>query len=251
MMFLLLACATDPTLPPTMPPEVIAPPPVEEPAPPPEPEPEPEPVIPEITIIDKPIPFSEARKEMTRLYLATHWGEQHLTGDLEADITMVPRMVVLHWTAGPTAKGAFNTFSPERLPGRPELQRAGALNVSAHFVVDRDGTIWRLMPEDRVGRHVIGLNHLAIGIENAGGNKGYPLTDAQVAANIDLVRYLTASWPTITHLIGHMEYQDMEGHPYFQETDPTYRTIKPDPGADFLARVRAEVVDLGLEGVPD
>ena len=56
---------------------------------------------------------------------------------------------------------------------------------------------------------------------------------------------------TITHLIGHMEYQDMEGHPYFQETDPTYRTIKPDPGEDFLGQVRAAVVDLSLEGVPD
>ena len=201
-------------------------------------------------IVDKPIPFPEERKALTQAYLAQHWGAEHLTGELEADITMEPRVIVLHWTAGPTAQGAWSTFSPSRLPGRPELQRAGALNVSAHFVVARDGTIWRLLPEDRVARHVIGMNHLAIGIENVGGIDGYPLTQAQVEANVELVRYLKAAWPGITHLIGHHEYQEMEGHPYFQEVDPTYRTVKPDPGEDFMSQVRALVIDLGLEGTP-
>ena len=125
------------------------------------------------------------------------------------------------------------------------------MNVSAHFVVARDGTIWRLLPEDRVARHVIGMNHLSIGIENVGGIDGYPLTQAQVDANAALVRHLKAAWPGITHLIGHLEYQQMEGHPYFQETDPNYRTVKPDPGVDFMTRVRALVDDLGLEGTPN
>ena len=107
-----------------------------------------------------------------------------------------------------------------------------------------------MLPEDRIARHVIGLNHLAIGIENVGGIEGYPLTQAQVEANVALVRHLKAAWPGITHLIGHHEYQEMEGHPYFQETDPTYRTVKPDPGADFMVRVRARVADLALEGTP-
>ena len=252
LLSLMFACATDPTLPPAAP-EIVTPPPVAEPVPEPVPEPPPEPVMPAIDIIDKPIPFGEERQQMTRDYLATHWGEQHLSGDLAADITMTPKMIVLHWTAGTSAKGAFNTFAPERLPGRPELQRAGALNVSAHFVVDRDGTIWRLLPEDRVGRHVIGLNHLSIGIENVGGIDGYPLTPAQVDANVALVRHLTASWPAITHLIGHHEYRAFEhaGHDYFQEHDTRRRTRKIDPGDDFMTAVRAGLVELPISGPPE
>lgn len=160
---------------------------------------------------------------------------------------MTPRVIVLHWTAGPTAASARATFAPARLAGRADLLDAGALNVGAQFLVDRDGTIERLFPEDRVVRHCIGLNHLAIGIENVGGGPEWPLTDAQVAANAALVRWLAATYP-ITHLIGHLEYRSLEGHPYFEERDPTYRTTKPDPGVAFLSQVRAQVVDLALLG---
>ena len=53
----------------------------------------------------------------------------------------------------------------------------------AIVVTDTDGTIYRLMPEDRVGRHAIGLNHVSIGVENVGDGKRWPMTAAQVAAN--------------------------------------------------------------------
>ncbi|MFT4977691.1 MAG: N-acetylmuramoyl-L-alanine amidase, partial [Myxococcota bacterium] len=115
-------------------------------------------------IEDRFIPYGADRTELTLAYLSEHYGP-------EVDsVDMVPRVIVLHWTAGGSAEGAWNTFSPERLPGRPELQAAGAVNVSAHFIVGRNGVAWRLMPETRVARHVIGLNHLAIGVENVGDN---------------------------------------------------------------------------------
>jgi N-acetyl-anhydromuramyl-L-alanine amidase AmpD len=203
-----------------------------------------EPVAPELEVIDRFIPFGEARIEMTERYLEVHYGLS------DVGVDMVPRVIVLHWTAGGTARGAWSAFAPERLPGRPELQAAGALNVSAHFIVDRDGTVWRLMPETRAGRHVIGMNHLAIGVENVGDGDRWPMTEAQVEANVALVRQLVSRHPTITHLIGHHEYRLMEGHPYFAERDPRYRTTKIDPGDKFMAAVRAQVSDLSLEAPP-
>lgn len=197
---------------------------------------------------DKRLPFTEEREALTVEYLQAH-RTTALSGDPARDTRMEPRVVVLHWTAGPTMASAWNTFRPARLAGRPELQGAGALNVGAHFLVDRDGTVYRLFDEDRVLRHVIGLNHLAIGIENVGGGEQWPLTAAQVAANIELVRALTARHG-ITHLLGHHEVACLEGHPYFEEKDPKYRTRKPDPGPAFMAAVRAGLGEAAPEGCP-
>jgi hypothetical protein len=199
-------------------------------------------------IEDRPLPYDEERCELTKDYLRGH-NPAVAAGTVPASCEMVPRMVVLHWTGGTRASSTWNTFAPTRLGGRPELQGAGAVNVSAHYLVDRDGSIQRLLPDTRVGRHCIGLNHLSIGVENVGGGPDHPLTDAQRDANVALVRHLAARHD-ITHLIGHYEYQRMESHPYFQELDPTYRTAKSDPGEAFMASVRARLSDLGLEGPP-
>jgi N-acetylmuramoyl-L-alanine amidase len=196
-------------------------------------------------IVDRPISFSPQRHAMTRAYIQTQYG-------IEApDITITPRVVVLHWTAINDLEATFRVFDRETLAGRPDLAGAGAVNVSSQFVVDRDGTIYRLMPETWMARHVIGLNYNAIGVENIGGRDGVDdLTDAQIAANSALVRYLTARFPTIDYLIGHHEYQAFEGHPLWRELDASYRTVKTDPGDRFMGAVRAAVADLRLQGPP-
>ena len=178
-------------------------------------------------------------------YLQTH-NNADLSLDDPQGTFMEPRVVVLHWTAGSSADSAWNIFAPTRLRGRTNLQDAGALNVSAHFIVDRDGTPYQLMETTRIGRHTIGLNHLSIGIENVGDDERWPLTEEQVQTNIDLVRWL-ASQHEITHLIGHHEYQEMEGHAYFKELDPTYRTVKIDPGDTFVQKVWDGVAELELQ----
>jgi N-acetylmuramoyl-L-alanine amidase len=196
-----------------------------------------EPVAP--VIIDRPITWDAERERLTLEYL-----REHSDPDVQStDIT--PRVIVLHWTAVDSLEASFATFDPPKLAGRPELQQAGALNVSAHFLVDRDGTIYRLMPETKAARHCIGLNHVSIGVENVGGGPEAPLTDAQVEANAQLVRWLDGKHD-IDVLIGHSEYRSLEGTEYFRERDPDYRTEKPDPGADFLKAVRERVADLHL-----
>jgi hypothetical protein len=204
--------------------------------------------LPELEIIPWMVPYTDLRRKLTVAYLEAHRGGE-FTGDLVADSTMVPQMVVVHWTGGPTAKSARYTFYAERQSNPSDYRSFNAVNLSAHFVVERDGTVYQLLEENAIGRHVIGLNHLSIGIENVGDRRNLPLTDAQVEANAALIRHLYERHP-ITHVIGHYEYREMEGHPYFQERLGYFRTVRADPGEDFMQELRSEIEDLGLQGPP-
>ena len=197
----------------------------------------------EIKIIDKPIDFGTERIEMTKSYIKNHYGYE------VENIEIEPRIVVLHWTADMSFKKSFNRLKPQKLfSDRKDILKASALNVSAHFMVKRDGTIYRLMPENWMARHVIGLNYSSIGIENIGGksNNKEDLTPAQLKANIALVRYLSDKYPSISHVIGHHEYREMENSDLWLELDSGYRTEKSDPGDKFMADVREAIVDLNL-----
>ena len=195
-------------------------------------------------IIDQPILFDAQRVALTKEYLQTRYG---LDGD---SITIRPQMIVLHHTVVPTYEKTFEVFNPTTLPNwRPELENVSGLNVSSQFVVDRDGTIYRLMPETYMARHVIGLNHCAIGVENVGGTKELPLTKAQVKANRRLVRYLAKKYP-VEYLIGHHEYTKFEGHELWLEVDEGYRTKKTDPGANFMQEVRKRTKNLNFKHIP-
>lgn len=197
-------------------------------------------------IQDRPISFSEDRHKATLEYIAEHYGKR------PEDIAIVPEVIVLHWTAIDGFEDSFNAFDPETLRGsRPDLGSADQVNVSIQFLVDKEGTVYRLMPETWMARHVIGLNYSAIGIENVGGGKSIDdMTDEQIEANIELVRYLAEKYPTIRYLIGHSEYQEFEGHSLWLELDEGYRTEKVDPGDRFMTAVRERVADLGLLGPP-
>jgi N-acetyl-anhydromuramyl-L-alanine amidase AmpD len=198
------------------------------------------------TIVDTPIDFGAERLALTVAYRQAH-QDPAIT-----DATIVPRAIVVHHTGGTSRKATWRYFNRLRMEAARKKQAdAGEVNVSAHFLVDRDGTIYRLVPETTMARHCIGLNHLALGIENVGGGKGHPLTAAQLRANAWLVRDLVRRHPTITHLVGHHEYRRMEGHAYWLERDPGYRNRKPDPGARFMGKLRAELADLSLLAPPE
>ncbi len=198
----------------------------------------------QVDIIDKPIIFDETRKELTLEYLENHYG-------LKQDApTIDPKMIVLHWTAIPTFEGSFDAFKNVKLPSwRPDIRNASALNVSSQFLIDQDGSIYRLMPETTMARHVIGLNHAAIGVENVGGTEGKPLTEAQLKSNIALVEYLAHKY-NIEYLIGHYEYMNFENHPLWLEKDDGYRTKKTDPGEDFMRKVRQATEKLNFKENP-
>jgi N-acetylmuramoyl-L-alanine amidase len=197
-----------------------------------------------LRIVDRPIQFGGERTRLTVEYRRIH------EDPAASSVHIEPRMIILHFTGNGSLESSWQYFNRTRIEAeRKDVAKAGAVNVSAHFLVDRDGMVYRLLPETTMARHCIGLNHIAIGVENVGDADRFPLTDAQVEADAALVRYLATRFP-ITHLIGHLEYRAMEGHPYFRERDPAYRNRKVDPGAEFMRRVRARLSDLHLKGPP-
>ncbi len=200
-----------------------------------------------IKIVDKPIDFGKERIAMTKAYIKQHYGKS------VKNIKITPKIIVLHWTAEMSFDKSFKRLQPQRLlSDRKDIAKASLLNVSAQFLVARDGTIYRLMPENWMARHVIGLNYSSIGVENVGGsgNKANDLTPAQEKSNILLVRYLKAKYPSIEYLIGHLEYRQMEKTSLWLEKDKGYRTVKADPGKKFMSDVRKQVKDLHLKTPP-
>ncbi len=197
---------------------------------------------PTFRILEKPITYNEEREQLSLEYLQKRHGLE------KSDAVINPTMVVVHWTAVNTLETTFDVFNPVHLGGRPELTTASNLNVSAHFLVDRDGTIFRLLPDTTFARHTIGLNYTAIGIENIGGPDA-PLTRAQLRSNATLIRYLNQKH-NLTYLIGHHEYYDFQGSSVWKETDPDYLTQKVDPGPKFMKRLRKKLSDLNLKSTP-
>ena len=200
-----------------------------------------------IKIIDKPIDFGQERISMTREYIKSHYGMDVI------DIEITPKIILLHWTAEMDLDKSFKRLQPQRLlTDRKDIAKASLLNVSSQFLVARDGTIYRLMPENWMARHVIGLNYSSIGVENVGGkgNTTDDLTPEQVQANIDLVYYLKAKYPSIEYLVGHHEYRQMEQTSLWLEKDKGYRTVKNDPGDVFVNKVHSKTECLGLKRAP-
>tara|TARA_R110000751_G_scaffold126515_1_gene228397 strand:- start:4463 stop:5125 length:663 start_codon:yes stop_codon:yes gene_type:complete len=196
------------------------------------------------TIVERPITFNEERKVLTLEYLQNRYGLEQDSPEID------PKMIVLHWTVIPTFEKSFAAFDPVSLPNwRPDIKNVSGLNVSSQFMIDRDGTIYQLLPETTMARHVIGLNHCAIGVENVGGTVDLPLTKAQLKSNIWLVRYLKDKYD-IDYLIGHYEYALFENHPLWLEQDEGYRTKKTDPGTAFMNDVRKAVKDLNFKKLP-
>lgn len=192
----------------------------------------------------KPVIFDSQRIQLSLEYLKNRYGIIQNTPSIK------PVMIVLHWTAIPTLEKTFDVFNRSTLPvARKGIQYASTLNVSSQYLVDRDGTIFQLMPDTLFARHVIGLNYCAIGVENVGSEKA-PLTDAQLNANIQLIRYLKDKYP-IEYVIGHYEYKQFIGTPLWKETNPNYLTEKTDPGIPFMKKIRESIKDLDLKGAPE
>ncbi len=104
-----------------------------------------------------------------------------------------PELLVLHYTGMPTAQAAL-----ERLCDP-------AAEVSAHYLVDEDGTTVALVPEELRAWHAgqswwrgrAGLNDVSVGIElvNPGHEWGYrPFPPAQTGALVALARGVMDRW---------------------------------------------------------
>ncbi|WP_244614370.1 N-acetylmuramoyl-L-alanine amidase [Elizabethkingia argenteiflava] len=193
-------------------------------------------------IRQRPIKLDQKRIDLSLEYMKMHYGI------IQKEPTIVPKMIVLHYTEGGTLESNIQYFKAPYLSSRPDLTDGSNLNVSAQFIIDRDGSIYQLLPSNFFARHTIGLNYCAIGVENIGGSKN-PLTAAQVNANAYLIRYLSEKYP-IEYLIGHSEYFIFRNTRLWKDKNPNYYTQKFDPGEEFMQQLRAKVQDLHLKNQP-
>nr|WP_240778604.1 N-acetylmuramoyl-L-alanine amidase [Salipiger aestuarii] len=151
-------------------------------------------------------------------------------------------MVVLHYTAMASAEGARDWLC------NPDSE------VSAHYVIDRDGTCWQLVREDMRAWHagrgtwggVCDVNSRSIGIEmvNTGDE---PFPDRQIDALESLLTGILARWRIPAHrVIGHSDMaigRKIDPGPLFDWNRLARRglAIAPRPDAepgDFHADLR-------------
>lgn len=196
-----------------------------------------------LKIIQKPIDYSKERKQLSLDYMKEHHNL------IQKSPSITPRIVVLHYTAGGTVESNFRYFNNLYLENqRSTLRKQSLLNVSAHFLVDRDGTVYQLVDPEMFARHTIGLNYCAIGVENI-GSQSQPLTEKQIEANAELIKYLAKKYP-IEYMIGHYEYGIFRNSKLWKESDSNYFTPKEDPGAEFMKKLRGKLIDLKLKKKP-
>ena len=183
-------------------------------------------------IVDRPVRLTEYRQQLMREYALLHYGEEMTE--------IIPQVVIVHWTEFPEADSVHRYFYKE-------VRGDGTLNVCSQFLVDRDGTIFRLTPETMLDRHAIGYNWCAIGIENVGGvDKKEDLTQEQLQANLILIRYLQEKYPTIRYVWGHYQQIAAKKSGLFRENVSGYFHEKVDPGPKFMKALQKNLKDTGL-----
>lgn len=116
-----------------------------------------------------------------------------------------PHMLVLHYTGMQTGEAALARL------------RDPAAEVSSHYMVEEDGRIFRLVPEERRAWHAgksswrgeTDVNSASIGIEivNPGHEFGYrPFPEVQIAAVMALVADVRSRWSIENvNIVGHSD----------------------------------------------
>jgi N-acetylmuramoyl-L-alanine amidase len=139
--------------------------------------------------------------------------------------TVPPSILVLHYTGMQSGEAALARLCD------PEAE------VSAHYMVEEDGRVFRLVPEERRawhagvsfwrGRRNINGDSIGVEIVNPGHEFGYrPFPEAQVAAVLELVGDIRSRWS--------IEDRDIVAH---ADVAPTRRQ---DPGELFPWKRLAE-----------
>jgi N-acetylmuramoyl-L-alanine amidase len=179
-------------------------------------------------VVSKPIPYGADRKADMRAYAQRHYG-------IDDFRLREPRVIVQHYTVTDTFQPVYDTFAPNR----PDVELGELPGVCSHYVIDRDGTIYQLVPTTIMCRHTVGLNYTAIGIEHVGRSDAQVLGNArQMAASLRLTRMLQGRHGIATrNVIGHNENRSS---PFHRERVPRLRTQThadfPTPAMDAYRR---------------
>jgi N-acetyl-anhydromuramyl-L-alanine amidase AmpD len=142
-------------------------------------------------------------------YALAHYGS--------SDIRLHPKVIVVHYTCGSTYENAHATFASDapNMGVKP--------GVVSQFVIAKDGTVYQQIPLSYEGRHTVGLNYVALGIECVQEGRS---SDAQAVSQImhrraqlrslvALIRWLRYRYDiSLSNVIGHGMANDS---PYFKD----------------------------------
>jgi beta-N-acetylhexosaminidase len=128
-------------------------------------------------------------------------------------------VIVEHYTVTSSFPPVFDYFSRNE----PDPEHHELPGVCSHYVIDRDGTIYRLVPTTLMCRHTVGLNWTAIGIEHVGMSDAQVMGNRrQLAASLRLTRALQGRYGIRTrNVIGHNENRQS---PFHRERVASLRT---------------------------
>jgi N-acetylmuramoyl-L-alanine amidase len=157
------------------------------------------------------IPYPKKRKREMAAYSKRHYG--HYKWAL-----VNPELIVIHYAAAGSIAAIYNTFAPDR----PDVEFHELPGVCSHYGIGAGGGIVKFVPPTIRCRHVVGLNHVSIGIEHVGFSDGDVLNrPPQMNASLRLTQWLRCRFGIpVEGVIGHNESLDS---PYYKELDPRFK----------------------------
>lgn len=185
-------------------------------------------------VVPRFLPYARWEAEYRRYFL------RHAHDDR---IDLQPQILVMHYTATRTFHDAWKIFA------RGCRMSAGRGVVfghpSVHFMIDRDGTIYQLMPTWRRATGTYGVNHVALQVEMVARNERDLLRNPRlIRSALRLAKSLVERFHIPPDKVyGHMDVSRGRSvvPEYLDHADPVYpdryppRCARVDPGRRFMA----------------
>jgi N-acetyl-anhydromuramyl-L-alanine amidase AmpD len=138
--------------------------------------------------------------------------------------------VVIHATGGPMCRDGRVVFTPSGTLRSMKRYFENHSILGIHYIIGRDGTIVKSVPEDQIAYHAYGHNKTSIGIELINRGDGHdPYPESQIVSLIELLKEIRTRH--------NIKIEDINGH-----SDLDHRTFqcgstlikqKQDPGPNF------------------
>ena len=185
------------------------------------------------------LPYQEWENEY-RAYFDRHYRDPR--------IQLQPNLICMHYTVTDSAEAVWNGF---RRGCRMSNGNKGSVpgHVSVHLMIDKDGTVYQLLPFDRRCTGAYGVNHKAISIEMVAANEGDLLSRTrQVWSSFCVVRDLMKRYQiSPSGVIAHYEVSQGKSvvPDYLDYNDTDYPDRYPekyarfDPGTTYMAWLRS------------
>jgi hypothetical protein len=180
------------------------------------------------------IPYTKKRKRDMAAYSKRHYGASKWR-------LVNPKLIVVHYAVAGSIGTIFNTFAPNR----PDVEFGELPGVCSHYAVGAGGGAVKFVSPTIRCRHVVGLNHVSIGIEHVGFSDGDILNrPAQLNGSLQLVQWLRCRFGIpIDCVIGHSESLSS---PFYKELDPRFKgKTHGDFNRASMERYRADLAKLG------